>query len=381
MNISSEMQKKRKGKFYQVKICLTISVNNSEKIHILHSRKKIKIFLNEFKLFNVYYKTLNKKNMKQKKFFSQPPILAAIFTLIFFSSCKKDDTPAASNTITEIVVSGSTFTTLESAVLKANLQATLSGTGPFTVFAPDDAAFAASGITTSVLNTLTPAQVQNILLYHTISAKILAANVPVGSNEKVITANGDSLFVTKNSTGVFVNGIKVNTADVLAENGVIHTIGKVLMPAAGNIVETAVAGGLDSLVKAVTRATTAPGGDATLAATLSSAKLTVFAPTNAAFTQLLSALGLSKIDDIPVATLLAVLRYHVVGGRAFSSDLSNSNLAMLAGGNTVINLTNGTSGGPTITGNGNSGNRSNITGTNIVCRNGVVHLIDRVLIP
>ena len=96
---------------------------------------------------------------------------------------------------------------------------------------------------------------------------------------------------------------------------------------------------------------------------------------------MLSALGLSKIDDIPVATLLAVLRYHVVAGRAFSSDLSNGNLAMLAGGNTTINLSNGTGGGPTITGNGNGGNKSNITATNIVARNGVVHLIDRVLIP
>ena len=288
---------------------------------------------------------------------------------------------AETNTITDIVVSNSNFTTLESAVLKANLQATLSGAGPFTVFAPDDAAFAASGVTTGVLNSLTPTQVEDILLYHTIGSKILAADVPAGPNVKVITASGDSVFVTKNSTGVYINGVKVNTADVSADNGVIHIIGKVLMPATGNTVETAVSNGLDSLVKAVTRATTAPGGDPSLAATLGSATLTVFAPTNAAFTQLLSALGLAKIDDIPVATLLAVLRYHVVGGRAFSSDLSNSNLAMLAGGNTVINLTNGTNGGPTITGNGNGGNRSNIIATNIVTRNGLVHLIDRVLLP
>jgi uncharacterized surface protein with fasciclin (FAS1) repeats len=197
----------------------------------------------------------------------------------------------------------------------------------------------------------------------------------------VITASGDSVFITKNSAGVFVNGIKVNTADITADNGVIHTIGRVLIPAAGNIVETAVASGLDSLVKAVTRATTASGGDPSLATTLGTARLTVFAPTNAAFTQLLAALSLTKIDDIPVSTLLAVLRYHAVGGRAFSSDLSNSNLTMLAGGNTVINLTNGINGVPTITGNGNGGDKSNIIATNIVCRNGVVHLIDRVLIP
>lgn len=320
--------------------------------------------------------------MKKKKIFMKSAMLIGASTLILFTSCNKDDdAPAATNTITDIVVAGSAFTTLESAVLKANLQGTLSGAGPFTVFAPDDAAFTASGITTAALNSLTAAQVQNILLYHTIGSKIVAADVPAGPNAKVITASGDSVFVTKNSTGVYINGIKVNAADVTADNGVIHTIGKVLIPAVGNIVETATASGLDSLVKAVTRATTAPGGDPSLAATLGSAKLTVFAPTNTAFTQLLAALSLARIDDIPVATLLAVLRYHVVGGRAFSSDLSNSNLAMLAGGNTVINLTNGTSGGPTITGNGNGGNKSNIIATNIVCRNGVVHLIDRVLIP
>ena len=320
--------------------------------------------------------------MKQKKFFIKSATLMVTGALIFFTSCNKDDdVQASTNTITDIVVAGSNFTTLESAVLKANLQVTLSGAGPFTVFAPDDAAFTASGITTATLNSLTTAQVQNILLYHTIGSKIAAADVPAGPNAKVITASGDSVFVTKNSTGVYVNGIKVNAADVAADNGVIHTIGKVLIPAAGNIVETASASGLDSLVKAVTRATTAPGGDPSLAATLGSAKLTVFAPTNTAFTQLLAALSLAKIDDIPVATLLAVLRYHVVGGRAFSPDLSNGNLAMLAGGNTVINLTNGTSGGPTITGNGNGANKSNIIATNIVCRNGVVHLVDRVLIP
>lgn len=326
--------------------------------------------------------SLNKKTTMRRIKNKLPGFAVWIMGIsMFITSCEKDEDVTQSNTITDVVVANSNFTTLETAVIKADLQATLKGTGPFTVFAPDDAAFTASGITAAALNTLTAAQVKNILLYHTIGSKIMAADVPAGPNAKVNTASGDSVFVTKNSNGVYINGIKVNAADVSADNGVIHVIGKVLLPPAGNIVETAVASGLDSLVKAVTRATTAPGGDPTLAGTLSSARLTVFAPTNAAFTQLLSALSLNKIDDIPVATLLAVLRYHVVASRAFSSDLSNGNLVMLAGGNTTINLTNGTGGGPTITGNGNGGNKSNITATNIVCRNGVVHLIDRVLIP
>ena len=291
------------------------------------------------------------------------------------ASCKKDDNPAPamSNTITDKVVADASLSLLKKAVVKAGLDGTLSGAGPFTVFAPDDAAFTASGITSATIDGLTSAQLSSLLLYHTIGAKILAADVPAGPNEKVVTAGGDSVFVTRNANGVFVNGIKVTAADITADNGVIHKIGKVLMPATGNIVETAVAAGLDSLVKAVTIAG--------LGSTLSSGTLTVFAPTNQAFTALLTALGVTDINQIPVATLTAVLAYHVVGARAFSSDLSNGALTMFSGGNATVNLSNGTGGAPTILGNSNGGNKSNIIATNIVCRNGVVHLIDRVLLP
>ena len=315
--------------------------------------------------------------MKLKNLISRTSLFLLLSAPVVLISCDKDDDNATSNTITDIVVANGDFSTLEAAVVRANLQTTLSGSGPFTVFAPDNAAFSAAGITTSVLNSLSPAQVQSILLYHTLGSRVNAANVPAGPNAKVTTASGDSVFVTRDSRGVFVNGVQVTTADISADNGVIHRIGRVLNPPVGNIVETAVASGLDSLVKAVTRATTAAGGDPTLAGTLGSATLTVFAPTNAAFTQLLGALSLTDINQIPIGTLLAVLRYHVVGGRAFSSDLTNGSLPMLAGGSTTVSLTTGA----TIRGNGNGGNASNITATNIVCRNGVVHLIDRVLLP
>jgi len=303
--------------------------------------------------------------------------------VISLSSCNKDDDPIITNTITDVVVASASFSVLEEAVVKANLATTLSGTGPFTVFAPDNTAFANAGITSATVASLNSTQLSDLLLYHTIGSKILAADVPAGPNAKVITAGGDSVFVTKNASGVYVNGIKVAVADIAADNGVIHQLSKALNKPSGNIVATAQAAGsgLDSLVKAIVRANNAPGGDPALIATLSSATLTVFAPSNAAFTQLLTALGTNDINNIPVATLLAVLRYHVVGGRAFSSDLANGNLAMLAGGNTTINLTNGAGGGPTIKGNGNGANASNIIGTNVMCRNGVVHVIDRVLLP
>ncbi len=319
--------------------------------------------------------------MKINNQFSSVLFAALLGATVSISSCKKDDDtpPAKTNTITDVVVGNANFSVLKEAVTKANLATTLSGTGPFTVFAPDNTAFTAAGITSATVASLSPTQLSDLLLYHTIGSKILAANVPAGPNAKVVTAGGDSVFVTKNTAGVFVNGIKVAAADIAADNGVIHQLSKALNKPGGSIVATAQAAGsgLDSLVKAVLRVNSAPGGNPNLVTLLSTSTLTVFAPSNAAFTQLLGALGVTNIDQIPIATLAAVLGYHVVPGRAFSSDLANGPLTMFAGGNTTISLTSGA----TIKGNGNGANASNITATNIMCRNGVVHVIDRVLLP
>ena len=326
--------------------------------------------------------------MKTKLTFNNLFLSLFIGTLIIAAttSCSKDDDPVpVSNTITDKVIADASFSLLKKSVVKAGLDATLKGTGPFTVFAPDDAAFAASGISSAAIDGLTADQLKGILLYHTLASKILAADVPAGPNAKLLTVNSpaDSIFVTKNGNGVFVNGIKVTAADITVDNGVIHKLQKVLIPASGNVVETAIAtsggdNGLDSLVVAAVRADAAAPG---LLTTLGSVTLTVFAPTNKAFRDLLTALSLNNISQIPINTLIAVLQYHVVPGRAFSSDLTNGNLAMLAGGTTTTNKTNGTGGGPTILGNGNGGNKSDIIATNVLARNGVVHVINRVLLP
>jgi uncharacterized surface protein with fasciclin (FAS1) repeats len=314
---------------------------------------------------------------------------ALLGATVSFSSCKKDDDtpPAKTNTITDVVVGNASFSVLKEAVVKAKLDATLSGAGPFTVFAPDNAAFALANINSAFVTAASETALKDLLLYHTLPGKILAAGVPAGPNAKVTTAGGDSVFLTKNAAGVFVNGIKVATADIAADNGVIHQLSKALNQPKGNIVQTAQAAGsgLDSLVKAVLRVNNGPGGNPNLVSLLSNSTLTVFAPTNAAFTQLMGALGVTNIDQIAVGTLAAVLGYHVVPGRAFSSDLTAGSLSMFASGNTTISLT-----GPTIKGNngvlnlsvgGSTNNTCNIVGTNIMCRNGVVHLIDRVLLP
>lgn len=327
--------------------------------------------------------------MKVKNQFQFFIVAALAFASITtFSSCDDDDPVVpVTNTITDIVVRTASYSVLKEAVVKAGLDVTLKGTGPFTVFAPDNTAFGLSGVTSATVTSTSASALNTLLLYHTIPARILAADVPAGPNAKVNTASGDSVFVTRDARGVFVNGIQVAEANISADNGVIHRLNRSLNNPTATIVPTAqsVTGGdtgLDSLVVAITRVNAAAGGIPGLTSLLNTSILTVFAPTNLAFRQLLTALSLQNIGQIPIATLSGALAYHVRVGRAFSSDIANTNaFTMFAGGNTTLNLTNGTGGGPTITGNGNGGNRSNIIATNVMCRNGVVHVIDRVLLP
>jgi len=317
--------------------------------------------------------------MKNRIYSYAIPTLIVAF-LFVLSSCKKDDDDIP--TISGLASDRSSLATLNTAVIKGGLVAKLNGTEQLTLLAPTNDAFAAAGITSAVLETLSSNDVANILYYHVIPSKILAADMPVGPNAKVLTYNGDSVFVTKNSNGVFVNGIKVAEADVLASNGVIHTLSTgVLMPAPGNILATAAANGLDSLVKALNFAATGAGGDPKIATSVANDLLTVFAPTNAAFTALLADLALTDITQIPIATLIATLQFHAIERRAFSSDLTNGNLTMASGGITTITLPSGTSTVATISGFGNGTNTAKITKVNIVGRNGVIHVIDKILIP
>lgn len=308
--------------------------------------------------------------MKRLNFLKKSILFGGMFVLLGAAACKKNDPVKVDKTINGIVSSAADFSTLNAAVKKAGLSATLNGAGPFTVFAPDNNAFAASGITSAVLASLSADQVKNILLYHTVAGKIMSSQVPAGPNAEVTAANGETLYVTKNDKGVFINGVMVTKADVSATNGVIHVIGKVLMPAAGNIVEIAQADTTFSyLVAAVVKAN--------LAGALSGdGPLTVFAPTNNAF----RAAGFPTIASIQAAdpaVLTSILTYHVIGARVFSSDLTDGLMAStLNGGKVTIGLMSGAS----VKGNGNS-SASNIIATNIVATNGVIHVIDQVLLP
>jgi uncharacterized surface protein with fasciclin (FAS1) repeats len=295
--------------------------------------------------------------------------------LFFFTSCEDDDPVAqpAPTDITAIASSDTQFSTLVAALDKAGLVATLQGTGPFTVFAPNNDAFAKAGITS--LDGLDAAALSPILTTHVISGLVRAADVTSGA-VTTVNANND-IYLSVNSTGVYINGnIQVIATDVDASNGVIHVIDNVIVPPTQSLVEIA-AGGSDfsELVSLVLAA------DPAVIAALSGANetgLTVFAPTNAAFTEL--------YNTIPKATLLlpenqglltSVLLYHVVPGRVFSTDLPNVSGAVATANTETVTFD--LSSGAKV--DGISSEPSNITAANILATNGVVHVIDRVLLP
>jgi uncharacterized surface protein with fasciclin (FAS1) repeats len=295
------------------------------------------------------------------------------------SSCSKDDdnTPMTpEQNIVEIVVADNNFSLLEAAVKHADLVGTLSGNGPFTVFAPTNEAFAAAGLDTEAKITALPKEtLKNILMYHVATAATPASAIPTASNTPVRSAANIDLFVTKNDKGVFINGATVTKADVMASNGVIHVINKVLMPPAGNIVQVAQGNpNFSFLVAAVLRASQ---GSTNVANVLSGAgPFTVFAPTNQAFINAGFA-NVAAIQAADPAALTSILTYHVVAGRVFSTDLvDNSMPTTVNGGKVTITL----NGGAKVKGAKNA-SASTISSADLVTSNGVIHVIDQVLLP
>jgi transforming growth factor-beta-induced protein len=178
---------------------------------------------------------------------------------------------------------------------------------------------------------------------------------------------------------------KVTTADIEGSNGVVHVIDRTLMPPTESIAQLATRlsaanpAQFTQLVAALAR-TQGEGDDDLLAAASSSmSNLTVFAPTDAAFEELYTALGVDNVDEIPLSTLIAVLKHHIVAGRIFSSDLVSGAVATL-NGNVTANLQTDP---PTVAGSSGSANIAELQTSllNIHATNGVIHVIDKVLLP
>ena len=282
-----------------------------------------------------------------------------------------DDMKTSDKNIVEVAQSEPTLSTLVNAIGAAGLSNTLQGPGPFTVFAPTNAAFEKLDPTT--LNTIisTPSLLTALLQYHVVSGEVYSADLSNGAVPTLLS--GKSVNVSIAGGTVTLNGSsKVTMADVGASNGVIHIIDEVLLPedfVAQTIVQIA-AGNPDFsiLVSALGKPELA---DLLAAANDPTQDLTVFAPTNAAFEGVLDALGKESIDDIPVTLLREIVAYHILGTAVTSSELTNGDVETLLPGESVtVDLTDGV-----------KINSSNVTAPDIEAVNGVIHVVDGVLLP
>ena len=297
-------------------------------------------------------------------------------------SCNdNEDEPVMSQTIYAIASRDADLSSLKTAVDKAGLAATLDTQGTFTVFAPSNAEFTtflkANGFAS--LNDVPAAALKEILLNHVLAKSVKSTELTTGyvstlAKGGASTTRNLSMFINT-AFGVKINGISnVTKADILATNGVIHKTDAVIgLP---TIVTHALANpNFSSLVAALTRSDM-PDFVGILSGTASS-PFTVFAPTNAAFTSLLGELSLANLAAIPKPVLERALKYHVVAGaNVASTDLMNNMIVTtFETGTFKINTTAGAK----IT---DANNRvSNIILTDVQCTNGIVHAIDKVLLP
>ena len=295
--------------------------------------------------------------------------LMLILSVLFFSSCNDDDDmeQMGEKNIVEVAAEAGQFSILIQAAQKAGLAEYLSTQDGITVFAPTDAAFKSllTDLGANSLDDIAVADLTNILLYHVIGSKAMSSDLKSGYLPTLSKSGDNSISMYINlANGVAINkNTKVTSADISAKNGVIHVVDKVILPP--SVVNIA----LDNdnftiLVQAVVKA-------GLVDALSGKGPFTVFAPTNDAFIALFAQLGISGINDLTAEQLIPILTYHVVSGNVLSKSLANGNVGTLnAGKSLTVNIT----GGVKI-------NNSEVIAADIQGSNGVVHVINKVLIP
>jgi len=283
------------------------------------------------------------------------------------SSCAASKGVAhADQNIVETALSNDSFSTLVTALKAADLADALQGDGPFTVFAPTNEAFAKlpQAELARLLEPSNKALLQSILTYHVVPGDVRAKAVLQSKN--ATTLNGQRVDFNATDAGVTVDGAAIIETDIECSNGVIHVIDAVIVPSTLDIVETAVeAGSFKTLAAALTAAEL-------VQALQGEGPFTVFAPTDEAFAALPEGTVASLLEPANREKLAAVLTFHVVPGRVYSEAVaSGEHLKTLQG----QSLETGTREASVVV------NGARVVKADIETSNGVIHVIDSVLLP
>lgn len=299
-------------------------------------------------------------------FLKRSALILAAVTSVGLAACSDDGETNKGQTISELAVATPELSTLVSALQKAALVDTLSGAGPFTVFAPTNAAFdalKAAGIDATALDVPT---LTAVLKLHVVSGDFAAAAVSASTSQTTLSG---AIKVSSRDGGVYLNGLtKIVTTDIKASNGTIHLIDSVLLPDTGLLDFVGIAKAYPALSSL---------RDAVVAADLASAlsgtgTLTLFAPTNAAFAKLTSA---PSATDLP-----NILKYHVLASEV-ASTAAVAVAQQASPNNEVPTLLTDKKLTLTLAGQSLKINNSTVTYADIQAKNGVIHLIDTVLVP
>jgi len=285
--------------------------------------------------------------------------------------CRSSDVQMMPDIVDTAVGAGS-FKTLAAALGAAGLVDTMKSPGPFTVFAPTDEAFAKlpAGTVEELIKPENKAKLTGILTYHVVSGKVMASTVVTMDGAKVPTVNGAEITIKVGTDGVMVDGAKVVTTDIECDNGVIHVIDSVILPAEKkpDIVDTAVAAGSFKTLAAAL-------GAAGLVETMKSAgPFTVFAPTDDAFAKLPKGTVETLLEPENKAKLAAILTYHVVSGKVMASTVVTMD-------GKKVGTVNGAEATIKVGKDGVMVDKAKVVTTDIECSNGVIHVIDSVILP
>ncbi len=270
--------------------------------------------------------------------------------------------PVPSNTVVDVIVNSEDHTSLEAAVIAAELDGALSGDGPFTVFAPTDDAFAALGSETidALFDDPTGA-LASILQYHVVAGNVMAGDLSDGQIVEML--EGTDAFVSLYSEMAYINQAMITVTDITADNGVVHVIDAVITQPT-SIVDIVVNSPRHETLEAAVIAAELDG------ALSADGTFTLFAPTDDAF----AALGdlVATLLEDPTGQLAEILKYHVVGATAMSGDLSDGDMFTTLEGSDID---------VTINDDGVFINDAQVIFADYEAPNGVVHVIDAVITP